>query len=53
VIFGYDDPETGLRRVGYYEPATGLFVATNEYDAIVSHFRTNDRYIEGLMKEDA
>ena len=43
IIFGYDDPETGFRRVGHYDSATDLFTALNEYGEIVTHFRTTSR----------
>jgi hypothetical protein len=50
IIFGYDDPETGLRRVGHYDSATGLLTALNEYDKIVTHFRTDSRYVRRLRR---
>lgn len=49
VVFAYDDLKTGLPRVGSYDPSTRLFVALNEYDEIVSHFRTNAAYIRFLL----
>lgn len=52
VIFGYDHPRTGLRRTGNYESATGLFVAVNEDDEIVTHFLTDDEYIRDLLGDD-
>ena len=52
VIFGYDDPRTGLRRTGNYESVTGLFVAVNEDDEIVTHFRADDEYIRDLLGDD-
>lgn len=52
VIFGYDDPRMGLRRTGNYESATSLFVAVNEHDAIVTHFRADDEYIRDLLGDD-
>lgn len=52
VIFGYDNPRTGLRRTGNYESATGLFVAVNEDDEIVTHFRADDEYIRDLLGDD-
>ena len=45
VIFGYDDPETGLPRSASYDSVTGLYVAVNDDDEIVTHYRTNDAYI--------
>jgi len=52
VIFGYDDSWTGLRRIGNYESANGLFTAVNEHDEIVTHFRTDDEYIRDLLGDD-
>ena len=49
IIFGYTDRTTGLRRVGNYDSATGLFTAMNTDDEIVSHFRTTDAYVQRLM----
>ena len=49
VVFGYDDPKTGLPRVGNYDTATRLFTALNEDGEIVTHFRTNDAYIRFLL----
>jgi len=50
-MFGYDDPETGLRRVGHYDSSTDLFTALNEYDEIVTHFRTDSRYVRRLRRD--
>ena len=49
IIFGYTDRTTGLRRVGNYHAATGLFTATNTDDEIVSHFRTTDADVQRLI----
>ena len=51
IIFGYDDPERGLRRVGHYDSATGLFTALNEYDDIVTRFRPESRYVRRLRRD--
>ena len=51
IIFGYDDPETSLRRVGHYDSATGLFTSLNEYDEIVTHFRTDSRYVRRFRRD--
>ncbi len=51
IMFGYDDPETGLRRVGHYDSSTDLFTALNEYDEIVTHFRTDSRYVRRLRRD--
>jgi hypothetical protein len=49
VVFEYDDPRTGEPRVGSFEVATGLFVAVDEDDEIVTHCRTDTDYIRFLL----
>jgi hypothetical protein len=51
-IFGYEDRATGEWHVGYYNQVTGQFVATDENDLIVSHFVTDDDYVDELREED-
>ena len=42
MIFSYEDPTTGLIRVGSYESETGLFTALSHDDRwIVSHFQAH------------
>ncbi len=50
-IFGYEDPNTDERHVGYFDPTTRRFAATDEYDKLVSHFRTDDTYIDWLKEQ--
>ena len=50
MIFSYEDPTTGLLRVGCYDVQTGLFTALSDDDHwIVSHFATDDDYVDFLM----
>jgi hypothetical protein len=51
-MFGYEDRRTGARRVGYYDRVTRRFVATDEYDRIVSHFVADAGYVDDLREED-
>ncbi len=52
IIFSYDDPTTGLRRVGCYDRETRLFTVLSDDDRwIISHFATDDGYIRRLMRD--
>jgi pyocin large subunit-like protein len=41
--FSYDDPKTGRKRIGYYDPETGLLTALRgDGSAILTHFAPED-----------
>lgn len=52
LIFAYDDPTTGLPRVGCYDGETGLFTVLSDDDRwIISHFAPRDGYISWLLED--
>jgi hypothetical protein len=47
--FTYNDPSTGLPRVGYYDHPTRRFVGLSDDEVIiVTHFVTHEGYVRAL-----
>src|SRR6188474_3013601 len=53
VRFTFQERTTGVRRVGYFERATGRFTVLNEHETrIRSHFLTSERQVRALPESD-
>jgi hypothetical protein len=53
VRFTYRDRSTRVKRVGYFERATGRFTVLNERETrIRSHFLTSERQVRALPESD-
>jgi len=51
--FTYRERSSRVRRVGYFERATGRFTVMNEYETrIRSHFLTSERQLRTLPESD-
>ena len=48
--FTYLDRRSGLRRVGYFEVATGRFTGLTEGEtALITHFVTDEQYVRAVL----
>ncbi len=53
ITFSYEDETTFERRVGVYQPTTGLLTIMSDDDRwIISHMRCDSIYVNDLMRRD-